>query len=53
MTSRGLLLGGTYTALVIFGWPVLLMALFGLLDAAIDLRARFARKGGPPSRPGT
>lgn len=50
MTSRGLLLGGTYTALVIFGWPVLLMALFGLIDAAVDLRARAARKGGPPSQ---
>jgi hypothetical protein len=53
MTSRGLLLGGTYTALVIFGWPVLLMTLFGLVDAAFDLRARFARKGGPPTQSGT
>jgi hypothetical protein len=53
MTSRGLLLGGTYTALVIFGWPVLLMALFGLVDAVIDLRTRVAGKGGPPSLPGT
>jgi hypothetical protein len=51
MTSRGLLLGGTYTALVIFGWPVLLLTMFGLLDAALDLRARFAPKGGPPSAP--
>ena len=53
MTSRGLLLGGTYTALVIFGWPVLLIALFGLIDAAIDLRARVGGKGGPPSLSGT
>jgi hypothetical protein len=53
MTSRGLLLGGTYTALVIFGWPVLLIALFGLIDAALDLRARVAGKGGPPSLSGT
>jgi hypothetical protein len=53
MASRGLLLGGTYTALVIFGWPVLLMALFGLIDAAIDLRTRVAGKGGPPSLPPT
>jgi len=51
MTSRGLLLGGTYTALVIFGWPVLLMALFGLADAVIDLRARFAGTGSPPGAP--
>jgi hypothetical protein len=54
MTSRGLLLGGTYTALVIFGWPVLLMALFGLADTVIDLRARVGAKGGgPPARTGT
>jgi Predicted membrane protein (DUF2232) len=53
MTSRGLLLGGTYTALVIFGWPVLLMALFGLIDAAVDLRTRAASRGGPPSAPRT
>ena len=50
MNSRGLLLGGTYTALVIFGWPVLLMALFGLVDAAFDLRARVKPRGGPPSQ---
>lgn len=50
MTNRSLLLGGTYTALVIFSglrWPVLLMALFGLVDTAIDLRARAARRRGP------
>ncbi|MPZ57531.1 MAG: DUF2232 domain-containing protein [Rhizobiales bacterium] len=51
MTSRGLLLGGTYTALLVFGWPVLLMTLFGLVDAAVDLRNRTARRGGPPSSP--
>jgi hypothetical protein len=50
MSSRSLLLGGTYTALVIFGWPVLVMALFGLVDAAIDLRARIAGRRGPPSQ---
>jgi hypothetical protein len=56
MASRGLLLGGTYTALVIFSglrWPVLLMALFGLIDTAIDLRARVARRNAPPGRPNT
>ena len=53
MTSRGLLLGGTYTALIVFGWPVLLMSLFGLVDSAVDLRTRFGRSGGPPGRPST
>lgn len=46
--TRGLVLAGTYTAVIILGWPVLLMTLFGLVDAFIDLRARAARKGGPP-----
>jgi hypothetical protein len=53
MTSRGLLLSGTYTALVIFGWPALLLALFGLVDALIDLRARVVHKRRPPNLPNT
>ena len=50
ISSRGLLLVGTYTALVILGWPLLLMALFGLIDTALDLRTRFGGKRGPPSQ---
>jgi hypothetical protein len=31
------------------GWLVLALCLLGLVDAAIDLRARVARKRGPPA----
>lgn len=48
MMSRGLLLGGTYAMLLLFGWPLLVMTIVGLADAGLDLRARFARKRGPP-----
>jgi hypothetical protein len=49
MDARGFLLGGVYAAVLIFGWPVLALCLLGLIDVAIDLRARIARKRGPPA----
>ena len=49
MASRMFLLGGVYAAVLVFGWPVLALCLLGLIDAAIDLRARIARKRGPPA----
>ncbi len=49
LNARGFLLGGVYAAVLVFGWPVLALCLLGLIEAAIDLRARFARKRGPPS----
>ncbi len=49
LDARGFLLGGVYAAVMVFGWPVLALCLLGLIEAAVDLRARFARKRGPPS----
>jgi hypothetical protein len=49
MNARGFLLGGAYAAVVVFGWPILALCLLGLIEAAIDLRARVARTRGPPS----
>jgi hypothetical protein len=46
--NRALALGGTYAAVVLFGWPVLAMSLLGLADAAFNIRARAAHKRGPP-----
>lgn len=47
-TSRPLLLGGVYAAVIVFGWPVVLLALLGLVETFFRLRARIAaRKGGP------
>jgi hypothetical protein len=49
MDARGFLLGGVYAAVLIFGWPMLAICLLGLVEVAIDLRARVARKRGPPA----
>ena len=49
--NRGLALGSAYAAVVMFGWPILGMSLLGLADGAFDIRARLARKRGPPTLP--
>jgi len=46
--GRGFILGGVYGAIAVLGWPLLLMSLLGLADAALDLRGRVAGRG-PPS----
>jgi hypothetical protein len=48
LNGRGFMLGGVYGAIVVFGWPLLLMALLGLIDMALNLRTRFAGRGPPP-----
>jgi hypothetical protein len=49
LNSRAVLLFGVYSAVLIFGWPVLLMTLLGLIDSALDLRKRVAAMRGPPA----
>lgn len=49
MSARPFVLGVLYAAVMVFGWPILALSLLGLLDTAIDLRARIARKRGPPA----
>ena len=49
MGSRAFLLGGIYAAIIVFGWPVLALCVLGLIETAFDLRARMARKRGPPA----
>jgi hypothetical protein len=46
---RPFLLGLAYAAVFLIGWPVLALCLLGLIDTAIDLRGRVARKRGPPA----
>jgi hypothetical protein len=48
LNTRGFLLGGVYAAVLVLGWPVLALCLLGLIETAIDLRARIARSRGPP-----
>jgi hypothetical protein len=49
LQSRSIVLVGVYTAVAIFGWPILLVALLGLIDIALDLRTRLAAMRGPPA----
>ncbi len=52
VNGRAAFLGGTYALIIVFGWPILLLALLGVTDAAFDLRGRLAaRRGPPPSLP--
>lgn len=47
--GRPMVLGAAYGSVVIFGWPVLGLCMLGLVNSAIDLRARAARTRGPPA----
>ena len=49
MNSRPVLLAGAYLAVLLIGWLVLAFCLLGVLDSAIDLRGRIARKRSPSS----
>jgi hypothetical protein len=49
--GRAFVLAGTYSALIILGWPALLMSFLGLADALFDLRGRVAGRHGPPTSP--
>jgi len=49
INSRGFLLGGIYAAVLVFGWPVLALCLLGLIEIVFNIRARVARKRGPPA----
>ena len=44
--ARGILLGTAYVAVIVFGWPILLVAMLGLADAIFNFRGRVA--GTPP-----
>ncbi len=50
LNARAFVLGGVYASVAIFGWPVLALCALGLIEAAMDLRARIAQKRGPPAR---
>jgi hypothetical protein len=46
-SGRPFTLGGAYAAVLVLGWPVLVLSLLGLADAAFDFRGRAARRRGP------
>jgi hypothetical protein len=49
LNIRALVLSLAYAAVFLLGWPILALCLLGLIDTAIDLRGRVARKRGPPA----
>jgi hypothetical protein len=49
INTRFLVLAAIYTAVIVFGWPVLAMSLLGLADTAFDIRGRVAQRRGPPT----
>jgi hypothetical protein len=49
MGSRTIILAGLYAITLVFGWPVVAMSMLGLTELLLDIRARVARKRGPPS----
>jgi hypothetical protein len=49
MNARPFVLVLAYAAVLFIGWPLLALCLLGLAETAIGLRARIARKRGPPA----
>ncbi len=47
--ARPLILTAAWVATLALGWPVLGVAVFGLVDTMFDLRTRFSTGGGPPA----
>lgn len=52
LKGRGFMLTGLYFTVGLFGWPIVLMSLVGLLETVVALRARAAARRKPPSPPG-
>ncbi|MBV8754801.1 MAG: DUF2232 domain-containing protein [Hyphomicrobiales bacterium] len=50
--GRVFILAGTYLTVMLLGWPALAVAILGLLDSALDIRGRVARKRANSTRSG-
>jgi hypothetical protein len=48
--GRVFILAGSYLSVMLLGWPALAVAIIGLLDAALDIRGRIARKRANSTR---
>jgi hypothetical protein len=51
MNGRSFALAGIYALIAVFGWPIILMMLLGLVETLFDLRRRVAARRGPPGAP--
>jgi hypothetical protein len=50
--GRVFMLAGSYLSVMLLGWPALAVAILGLLDSALDIRGRIARKRANSTRSG-
>jgi hypothetical protein len=50
-SGRGFMLSSLYFTVGLFGWPIVLMSLLGLLETVASLRARVAARPPPPPTP--
>jgi hypothetical protein len=50
LSGRVFILGGSYLSVMLLGWPALAVAIIGLLDAALDIRGRIARRRANSTR---
>ena len=50
--GRVFILAGSYLIVMLLGWPALAVAILGLLDSALDIRGRIARKRANSTRSG-
>lgn len=50
--GRVFILAGSYLTVMLLGWPALAVAILGLLDSALDVRGRIARKRANSTRSG-
>src|SRR6185369_5559745 len=49
--GRGFMLGSLYFSVGLFGWPIVLMSLLGLVETTAGLRARSTARRRPPPTP--
>jgi hypothetical protein len=49
LQSRPFVLAGIYTAVAVFGWPLIAVTLIGIAEPIFDLRRRAAAKRAPPA----
>ena len=50
--GRVFILAGSYLTVMLLGWPALAVAILGLLDSALDIRGRIARRRANSTRSG-
>jgi hypothetical protein len=48
LKGRALWLACAYSIVIVFAWPLVAMAVLGLLDAVFGIRQRYLRRRPPP-----